>query len=114
MSGHRPHSIADVTFADGIPVAMGYREQHFYADSPKGWSMLEMSPTAGSFPPPFRSATWELESYSSSLFGTYSFGPPIPAVPEPETWALLLAGLAVIGAGSRRRHTDGAQVAAIG
>jgi len=43
-----------------------------------------------------------------TFFGTATLA-PVTAVPEPETWALLLAGLAVIGAGSRRRHTDGAR-----
>jgi len=31
--------------------------------------------------------------------------PPIPAVPEPSTWALLLAGLAVMGARARKAST---------
>ena len=30
--------------------------------------------------------------------------PEVPAVPEPETWAMLLAGLALIGYGALRRR----------
>ena len=30
---------------------------------------------------------------------------PVPAIPEPSTWALMLAGLAAIGGASRRRAT---------
>jgi hypothetical protein len=30
-------------------------------------------------------------------------GPPVPAIPETSTWALMLAGLAVCGVGVRRR-----------
>lgn len=30
---------------------------------------------------------------------------PVPAIPEPSTWALMLAGLAVIGGATRRRAT---------
>jgi len=40
----------------------------------------------------------------------YAQGGPVP-VPEPETWALLLAGLAVVGASARKRRFGGAQVA---
>ena len=32
--------------------------------------------------------------------------PPVPGIPEPETYAMLLAGLAAIGAVARRRQSD--------
>jgi hypothetical protein len=98
VSGHFSHLDAVVTFADGVPVAMSYSEQHAY--DPKGWSMLEIRPTAGSFFYP--SATWKLDTYSSTSVGTYSFGPQIPVVPEPETWALLVAGLGAVGVVRRK------------
>jgi len=41
--------------------------------------------------------------YDNITFG--SVDPTIPAVPEPETYAMLLAGLAVVGAVARRRRT---------
>ena len=99
MSGHFPHQSAVVTFADGVPVAMSYSEQHVH--DTKGWSILDIRPTAGSFFYP--SATWELDTYSRTSVGTYSFGPQIPVVPEPETWALLVAGLGVLAWCAARR-----------
>ncbi|MDR1462552.1 MAG: PEPxxWA-CTERM sorting domain-containing protein, partial [Azoarcus sp.] len=33
--------------------------------------------------------------------------PPLPSVPEPETYAMLLAGLGIIGAVARRRRMSG-------
>ena len=30
--------------------------------------------------------------------------PPVPGIPEPETYALMLAGLALVGAAARRRR----------
>ena len=32
---------------------------------------------------------------------------PIPAVPEPETWAMLLAGLGIVGMSAKRRRRQG-------
>jgi hypothetical protein len=107
VSGHFSHVDAVVTFAHGAPVAVSYSEQHAY--DPKAYRMLQIHPTAGSFFYP--SATYELDTYSSDSVGTYSFGPQIAVVPEPETWALLLSGLAVVGASSRKRRFGGAQVA---
>ena len=41
--------------------------------------------------------------FSASIRGdAFDYGPP-PAVPEPETWAMLLAGLLGVGFASRRR-----------
>ena len=41
--------------------------------------------------------------YAVSSNPTYAFGLQVTAVPEPEAFAMLLAGLAVVGAASRRR-----------
>ncbi|MDR2015633.1 MAG: PEP-CTERM sorting domain-containing protein [Azoarcus sp.] len=53
-----------------------------------------------------------LNGGSNALAGkTYTFevrngivSPPIPTIPEPETWAMLLAGLGIVGAISKRRR----------
>ena len=40
--------------------------------------------------------------------GTVTLGTYVPPVPEPETWAMLLAGLGLLGAAARRnRHQKG-------
>ena len=44
--------------------------------------------------------------------GSGSFGVPIPAIPEPGTWALLLAGLGVLGRAQRRGRVPAARAAA--
>lgn len=54
-------------------------------------------------------------SLTGSNSSFYALAPnPIPlvsAVPEPETWALLLAGIALVGGASRRKRTVTATVA---
>ena len=49
----------------------------------------------------FLSAYWYSDSPVTSLTFAYN---TIPGVPEPETWAMLLAGLGVIGGVARRRR----------
>ena len=48
------------------------------------------------------SAVWYSSNPFTSITIAWNNG-PTPAVPEPETWAMLLAGLGVIGSVARRR-----------
>ena len=48
-------------------------------------------------------ARWFSNSRFTSITIAWNNG-PTPAVPEPETWAMLLAGLGVIGSVARRRR----------
>jgi hypothetical protein len=62
---------------------------------------------AGSYVLEFGVTNWDDTAYQSGMAfdGITVAGKPItPAVPEPETYALMLAGLAVVGALARRRR----------
>jgi len=48
---------------------------------------------------------WGGTSFNEDTFLRVFFPPsPVPAVPEPETWALMVAGLASVGTVARRRR----------
>lgn len=46
------------------------------------------------------------------LEGALRDGPPTGAIPEPATWAMLIAGFGLVGAMARRRRLDSARVSA--
>lgn len=57
-----------------------------------------------------------LDQFTFNLAGLsnarlYSTGSYIPAVPEPATWAMLLAGVGLVGGTMRRRRAVGAKIA---
>lgn len=43
--------------------------------------------------------------YVTGQIGSVTPEPPVPAIPEPETYALMLAGLGLLGAAAKRRRT---------
>lgn len=45
----------------------------------------------------------EVRAANDNLLGSTSMNVQVGAVPEPETYALMLAGLGVVGFASRRR-----------
>jgi hypothetical protein len=48
---------------------------------------------------------WGGTSFNQDTYLKVFFGPsPLPPIPEPETWALMLVGLAGVGAAARRRR----------
>ena len=58
--------------------------------------------------------------YSTSMPGNFVFAAvddliiaavPVTPIPEPENWALLLVGLAALGACARRRRSDSRSIA---
>ena len=55
-------------------------------------------------------ATWSILP-GGGTYGVSFYGTPVTAVPEPESFAMLLAGLGVIGTLVRRRKTKGISVA---
>src|SRR6185436_19925794 len=55
-----------------------------------------------------RADTYQFESFSFTTEGGATFK-ATPAVPEPESWALMLGGLAVMGLLARRRGSRAAR-----
>jgi hypothetical protein len=90
---HTPSAGAIVTFADGVPVSLDFGQQH----------LIDR----------FLWRTWEIDgdtymtnSNGGGSSGTFAFtSGPLPAVPEPSTLALLLAGFAWTGRALRRRRS---------
>lgn len=68
---------------------------------PGGGSPLAQNLLAGSYQVVFKSA---LGSTGTFTGGITVAGVPVAAVPEPETYALMLAGLALVGFSARRRQ----------
>ncbi|GAB4515073.1 MAG: hypothetical protein Tsb0026_20630 [Sulfuricaulis sp.] len=52
---------------------------------------------------PFGAAGGELSKFNLNADGTLTFTSPVSAVPEADTWAMLLAGLGMLGMMVRRR-----------
>jgi hypothetical protein len=46
--------------------------------------------------------------FAAVPLGSVNEGGAVPGIPEPETWAMLLAGLGIVGATTRKRHTKAA------
>jgi hypothetical protein len=74
-----------------------------YSDGPGGWAISLHGLTL--FSDYYIQLTQPPELLHAPL--TFVAGP----VPEPESWALMLAGLAVVGASARKRRFDGEQIA---
>lgn len=80
---------------------------------PGGFNSLSVSPISGVFDGSFYNYSFSASGEATSQWGVYTVNfsgvnaPVIPLtpVPEPETFAMLLAGLGLIGAAVRRRKT---------
>lgn len=73
----------------------------FVFNPPAGGSPLTQNLLAGSYQVVFKSAIGSTGSFTG---GITVAGAPVAAVPEPETYALMLAGLALVGFSARRRQ----------
>ena len=63
--------------------------------------------------PPDSAAVLELRNISNSPIASIPTPPALPAVPEPETYAMLVAGLGLMAGITRRRHAKNAAKTAL-
>jgi hypothetical protein len=56
--------------------------------------------------------TYQFQVASHDVFYNVNLSPVVAAVPEPESYAMLLAGLGLVGAIVRRRKSTVAQIGA--
>lgn len=95
----RPSDGAVVTFLDGVPTDVSYTQQRHYGDHDYTEFYLYASTSH-----PSDVGAHGFEQFTNfDAVGSYSIGGQIPAVPEPQTWALMFAGFAAIGSVVRRR-----------
>lgn len=96
-------SVADITFysaaAGGGLVIEDYYGGYglVVTDGPQLYTGTEANPV-------FKLGTFSLTEYEGSGTYTLSISQAVAAVPEPETYAMLLGGLALMGAMLRRRR----------
>jgi hypothetical protein len=81
-----------------------------YGNGRWGWRWLNIPPTSGGYPQDWDIPTDGEQSWTNpnarAPLGGLAFsvvGQSVSPIPEPETYALMLAGLAVVGAAARRR-----------
>jgi len=74
-----------------------------------GWFTSSLGPVNSTFDLSLNRADWVASGATIMTDGTGPggiSGPPLPGVPEPETWALLLSMMAFITVGMRRRQDE--------
>jgi hypothetical protein len=98
---HTPGFGGRMTFVDGVPTSFAYAETHDLGQfASRTMFIYDNGPVQ--HPDGY---TWIWQTRTGAL-GTYEIGPAIPAIPEPTTWALLLAGLSMLSALSRRLRSS--------
>ncbi|KAB7648020.1 PEPxxWA-CTERM sorting domain-containing protein [Polymorphobacter fuscus] len=73
-----------------------------------GWIRADYTiAAAGNYRLAFGVTNWSDTQFASGLAydGVIVDGNPVPGVPEPGTWAMLIAGFGLVGAAARRRRT---------
>ncbi len=68
-------------------------------------------PGATTFQGPLGAGTYTLWLYDGDEAATYSFNAVVAAVPEMETWAMMIVGFGLIGASLRRRPNQATRIA---
>ena len=75
----------------GVLVPHSFDERGFYVEIAGGWLAADAYGVPNGFP-------WSDEGYTLATFS------PTSAVPEPATWAMMIAGFGIVGSAVRRRR----------
>jgi choice-of-anchor C domain-containing protein len=97
-------NMGDGTFLKGLTVNLGSHGLYSFDSTGKSYSNMGWKTFTARFAAVSSQTTLSFASQTSGTGGPVLDNISVSAVPEPETYALLLAGLGLVGAAARRRR----------